>query len=151
MKIVDFLPKEAIVLDLKSKEKESAIKEMVEVLVKLKKVNNAHETVDMLMQREKLGSTGIGQGVAIPHTRCDFVKEQVAVLSFSKSGVDFSALDNCPVNILFLLLCPGASTGEHLQAMAKISKLLKDKTLREALLQAKTSAEAFALIQQADV
>ncbi len=151
MKTTDFLCHEAIILDIKACEKESAIKEMVNVLVKLKKVNNAAEAIELLMQREKLGSTGIGQGVAIPHTRCDSVKEQVAVLAFSKKGVEFNALDSGPVNILFLLLCPGASTGEHLQAMAKISKLLKGKVLRQALLEAKTPADVLSLIQQADV
>jgi PTS system nitrogen regulatory IIA component len=151
MKITDFLSRESIVLDLKAQSKEAAIKEMVNVLVKLKKINNPVEAIEMLMQREKLGSTGIGQGVAIPHSRCEFVKEQVAVLCFSKNGVEFEALDNNPVHILFLLLCPGASTGEHLQTMAKISKLLKGKQLRQALLDVKTADDAFALIQQADV
>ena len=150
MKTTDFLSQEAIVLDIKACDKESAIKEMVQVLVKMKKLNNAAEAIDLLMQREKLGSTGIGQGVAIPHTRCDFIKEQVAVLAFSKKGVEFNALDSGPVNILFLLLCPGSSTGEHLQAMAKISKLLKGKALRQALLEAKTTADVLLLIQQAD-
>jgi nitrogen PTS system EIIA component len=151
MKIMDFLCQEATLIDLISQEKESSISEMSDVLVKLKKIKNSAEVVDVLMQREKLGSTGIGQGVAIPHSRCEFVKQQIAMLAISKKGVDFNALDGNPVKIIFMLLCPGESKGEHLQAMAKISKMLKDKILRKAMLEAKTAPDVLAIIQKADV
>ena len=151
MKIMDFLCQEAIILDLKAQDKESAVNEMVDALTKLKKIKNSKEAIEALMQREKLGSTGIGQGVAIPHSRCDFIKEQIAMLAISKKGVEFSALDGNPVNIIFLLLCPGDSKGEHLQAMAKISKMLKDKYLRKAVLEANTTQDVLSIIQKADV
>ena len=151
MKIMDILCQEAIILDLKAQEKESAVNEIVDVLAKLKKIKNSAEAIDALMQREKLGSTGIGQGIAIPHSRCDFIKEQIAMLAISQKGVEFSALDGSPVHIIFMLLCPGDSKGEHLQAMAKISKILKDKYLRKALLEAKTTQDALSIIQKADI
>ena len=124
---------------------------MVDVLVKLHKIKGSAEVIETLMQREKLGSTGIGQGVAIPQCRCDVVKEQMAVLGISKQGVDFSALDSNPVNILFMLVGPADSAGGHLQTMAKISRILKDKVLRQSLLEAKTVEDIIAIIQQADV
>ena len=151
MKIMDFLCQEAIILDLKAQEKESAVNEMVDVLTKFKKIKNSAEAIEALMQREKLGSTGIGQGVAIPHSRCDFIKEQIAVMGISQKGVEFNALDGSPVHIIFMLLCPVESKGEHLQAMAKISKMLKDKFLRQALLEAKTKQAVIEIIRQADV
>jgi len=151
MKIMDFLCPEATLFELKSKDKMSVITEMVEALAQLKKIKDAPEIVDALMQREKLGSTGIGQGVAIPHCRCDSVKQQIAMLAISHGGVDFEALDGKPVNMFFMLLCPGQSTGEHLQAMAKASKLFKDKYFRQSLLEAKTSADIVAIIAKADV
>ncbi len=150
MKIMDLLSKETIVLDLKAREKEPAIIELVDTLVKLHKLKSSAEAIETIMQREKLGSTGIGQGVAIPHCRCDIVKEQMAVLAFSKQGVEFNSLDGNPVNIIFLLIGPADSKGEHLQAMAKISKILKDKYLRQSLMEAKTPEDVIAIIQQAD-
>jgi fructose-specific phosphotransferase system IIA component len=150
MKIMDLLSEGAVVLDLKALDKESAINEIVAMLVKQQKIKTSIEAVDTLMQREKLGSTGIGQGVAIPHCRCDIVKEQVAVLAISKGGVEFNSLDGSPVNIIFLLIGPADAAGEHLQTMAKISRILKDKILREALLAAGTSKDVMAIIAKAD-
>jgi PTS system nitrogen regulatory IIA component len=124
--------------------------EMAETFVKLHKLKSSKEVVDLLMQREKLGSTGIGQGVAIPHCRCDAVKEPMALLAISKEGVDFNALDGSPVHILFMLVGSADSAGEHLQIMAKISRILKDKILRQSLMNAKTPEDVIAIIQKAD-
>jgi len=147
---MDLLSEGTIVLDLKALDKESAINEIVAMLVKQQKIKTSIEAVDTLMQREKLGSTGIGQGVAIPHCRCDVVKEQVAVFAISKSGVEFNSLDGSPVHILFLLIGPTDAAGEHLQTMAKISRILKDKILRETLLAAATAKDVLAIIEKAD-
>jgi nitrogen PTS system EIIA component len=149
MKIMDLLSEGTVVLDLKARDKEPAINEIVALLVKQQKIKTSLEAVDTLMQREKLGSTGIGQGVAIPHCRCDIVKEQIALLAISRGGVEFNSLDGSPVHIIFLLIGP-ADAGEHLQTMAKISKILKDKYLREALLAAATAKDILAIIQKAD-
>jgi PTS system nitrogen regulatory IIA component len=147
---MDFLSPEAVILDLKAADKKSAVSEMLELLKKLKKIKETPEALDMLMQREKLGSTGIGQGVAIPHTRGNVVTQQVAALALSRKGVEFESLDGEPVHIIFLLLCPEEANSVHLQAMARISRMLKDKIFRQSLTDAKSVEEVAALIAQAD-
>lgn len=150
MKVMDLLSKETILFGLKAKDKESAISEMTDALVKLHKLKSSSEVIELLLQREKLGSTGIGQGVAIPHCRCDMVKEPMALLAISKEGVDFNALDGSPVHILFMLIGSADSAGEHLQIMAKISRILKDKIMRQSLMDTKTAEDVIAIIQKAD-
>lgn len=150
MKIMDFLSPDDVMLDLKAVDKKSAITEMVELLKKQKKLKDTDEALDYLLQREKLGSTGIGQGVAIPHSRCNAVSQQIAALAISRKGVEFEALDGEPVHIIFLLLCPEEANSVHLQAMARISRLLKDKIFRQSLTDAKSVEEVAALIAQAD-
>jgi len=151
MKIMDFLCQEAVVLDVKAKDKESAICEMVDVLKRLKKIKDAPAVMDVLMQREKLGSTGIGQGVAIPHAKVDLVGKQVGVLGISQGGVDFKSLDGAPVHLIFMLVCPAAAaSGDHLLAMASVSRVFKDKPFRQSLLKAVTAQEVIALIEKLD-
>jgi PTS system nitrogen regulatory IIA component len=147
---MDFLSPEAIILDLKATDKKSAIAEIAERLKKLKKIKDTPEVIELLMQRERLGSTGIGQEVAIPHSRCSAVTEQVAALAISRNGVEFESLDNEPARIIFLLLCPEEANSVHLQAMARISRLLKDKIFRQSLIDAKSVEEIVGLITQAD-
>jgi fructose-specific phosphotransferase system IIA component len=150
MKIMDFLCNEATLFELKPGDKQSILTEMVGALVKLGKVKKSDEVVDALLQREKLGSTGIGQGVAIPHCRCDAVKEHIAMLGISHPGIDFATLDGKPVNLVFLLLCPADANGQHLQIMARVSRLFKDRSFRQSLLEAKSSADVAAIINKAD-
>ena len=102
------------------------------------------------MEREKLGSTGIGQGVAIPHGKSDSVESLVAALGVSKRGVDFESLDGEPVNLIFLLVAPPDSAGQHLKALARISRLLKDKFFRQALREAKSLEEIQRIIKEED-
>jgi len=150
MKIMDLLNKETILFGLKAKDKDSAITEMTDALVKLHKLKSSSEVIELLLQREKLGSTGIGQGVAIPHCRCDMVKEPMALLAISKEGLDFNSLDSSPVHIIFMLVGSADSAGEHLQIMAKISRILKDKIMRQSLMDTKTAEDVIAIIQKAD-
>ena len=102
------------------------------------------------MEREALGSTGIGQGVAIPHCKLEALKEQVAALGISPKGLEFDALDGEPVNIVFLLVAPMDASGNHLKALAKISRLLKDKFFRQALRDAKSPEELLRIIREED-
>jgi len=151
MKIKDFLCQEAVVLGIKAKDKEAAICEMVDVLKRLKKIKDAPPVVELLMQREKLGSTGIGQGVAIPHAKIDFIEKQIGVLGISQGGVDFESLDGAPAHLIFLLVCPAAAaSGEHLLAMASVSRVFKDKPFRQSLLKATTAQEVIGLIEKLD-
>jgi len=135
MQIMDFLCKKAIITDIKSTKKEDVIKELVDVLVNAGEVEKRHRNklIDALMTRESLGSTAIGQGIAIPHAKSDSVEKLVAAFGLSKKGLDFDSLDGEPAYIFFLLLAPQDSAGPHLKALARISRLLKDKYFRDSL------------------
>ena len=150
IKIFEFLYPKAIILDLQSKDKKGAVNELVECLVKEKKLKDSLKAISAVMEREKLGTTGVGQGVAIPHGRTDVVSELVGAVGISKQGVEFEALDGEPVYIIFLLLSPPGSGGQHLRALAKVSRLCKDKFFRQALMESKTKEEILKIIQQED-
>ncbi len=151
MKIMDFLDKSAISVDLKATDKEGTIRELVDLLVKSGAVKKKEEHVRILLARESLGSTGIGQGIGIPHGKSSAVKELVAACGVSKKGVNFDALDGEPVYIFFLLLTPEDSAGPHLKALARISRMLKDRYFREMLRKAKGEKELLRIIQEADI
>ncbi len=152
MKIMDFLSKKATTTELKSSDKESIIKELVNLLINAGEIDsrNRKKTMDILMARESLGSTAIGQGIGIPHGKSDCVGKLVAAFGLSRGGVDFDSLDGEPVHIFFLLIAPQDTTGPHLKALARISRLLKDKYLREQLRQAKDPKEIIKIIIRED-
>ena len=102
------------------------------------------------MAREALGSTAIGQGIAIPHTKSDTVSDLVSALAISKKGVNFDSLDGEPVYIFFLLIAPSDSAGPHLKALARVSRLLKDKFFRDSLKNTKTAKDVMDLLSQED-
>ncbi len=137
MKIMDFLNGKAISADLKATSKEEIIKELLNLLVKAQVIKNKDKLTKVLLEREALGSTGIGQGVAIPHGKSEGVKELVAAFGLTQKGVNFDSLDGEPVYIFFLLVAPEDSAGPHLKALARISRLLKDKYFRDTLRAAK--------------
>ena len=146
--ILDFLPADAILLDLKSQTKREALKELVTLLGDAHGIKKSEKILDALLEREELGSTGIGQGIAIPHGKSDHVENVVAILGISKKGIEFDALDGEPVYLFFMLVAPTNSSGLHLKILAKISRLLKDKFFRQALREAKSPAEAIQLIKE---
>jgi PTS system nitrogen regulatory IIA component len=150
MKIMDFLSKDAIILDLKSIDKKPAIIELVETLKNTKKFKKTDELTNIILEREKLGSTGIGQGIAIPHGKTDILHEQIGMLGISQKGIEFNSLDGEPVHIIFLLIGPVEVAGQHLKALSKISRLFKDKFLRQAIRDAVTAEEIVKIIQQED-
>ena len=150
MKIMDFLSSDAIITNLEATDKKSAIIELVEVLKETKKAKKIDEIVEVVLEREKLGSTGIGQGVAIPHGKTDVLQEQVGVLGVSRKGIEFNSLDGEPVHIIFLLVGPVEIAGQHLKALSRISRLFKDKFLRQAIRDAKTKEDILKIIQQED-
>jgi len=135
MKIIDFLSKKAILTDIKSTKKEDVIKELVEALISAGDIEKRYRNklIEALMARESLGSTAIGQGIAIPHAKLDCVDKLIAAFGLSKKGVDFDSLDGEPAYIFFLLVAPQDSAGPHLKALARISRLLKDKYFRDSL------------------
>ncbi len=152
MKILDFLFSDAVSADLKATNKKDLIDEMVGLMVEagaFEKKNKA-KIIDVLMTRESLGSTAIGQGIAIPHGKTDCVDKLVAGLAISKKGIDFDALDGEPAFIFFLLAAPVDSAGPHLKALARVSRLLKDKYFRESLKAAKDKKDILELIARED-
>ena len=150
MKVLEILDVSTILPDLKSATKKDVIAELCELLKANGKIKDAGTVAEALMEREKLGSTGIGQGVAIPHGKSDAAEGLVAALGISKRGVEFEALDGEPVHLVFLLVAPPDSTGNHLKALARISRLLKDKFFRQALKEAKSPDEIQKIIQEED-
>ena len=152
MQIMDFLSKKAIITDIKSTRKEDVIKEMVDLLIEAGDVEkrNRNKLIDALMSREALGSTAIGQGIAIPHAKCDCVDKLVASFGLSKKGVDFDSLDGELAYIFFLLIAPQDSAGPHLKALARISRLLKDKYFRDTLRTCMDDKSVIKIITQED-
>ncbi|VAX37117.1 PTS IIA-like nitrogen-regulatory protein PtsN [hydrothermal vent metagenome] len=152
MKINDFLCAKATSADLQSKTKKGVITEMVELLITSGAIEKKHKSnvLDVLMAREALGSTAIGQGIAIPHGKCDCVKKLVGCLAISKEGIDFNSLDGEPAFIFFLLVAPIDSAGPHLKALARISRLLKDKYVRDNLKSSKDAKNILLMVQQED-
>jgi PTS system nitrogen regulatory IIA component len=150
MKIMDFLNKKAVTVNLKSTDKDGVIREMVDLLAKAEDIKNKDEIAKALLARESLGSTGIGQGIGIPHAKSQSVKNLVAAFGVSQRGVNFDSLDGEPAYIFFLLLAPEESAGPHLKALARISRMLKDKYFRELLRKTKDEKEAIRIIQDED-
>ncbi|HAJ57696.1 MAG TPA: PTS fructose transporter subunit IIA [Candidatus Omnitrophica bacterium] len=152
MKIMDFLSEDAVTVDLKSVNKNDAIKEMVDLLITAEEIDKKDKAkvVELLMAREALGSTAIGHNVGIPHAKTDCVKDLIGAFGLSKKGVDFDSLDGEPVYIFFLLLAPQDSAGPHLKALARISRLIKDKYFRDILRQAKDKKDVVGIIEAED-
>ena len=152
MKIMDFLSKKAIGADIKSTKKEDVIRELVDLLIASEEIDKKYRNklIEQLMTREALGSTAIGQGVGIPHTKSECVNKLIASFGLSQNGVDFDSLDGEKVYIFFLLIAPIDSAGPHLKALARISRLLKDKYFRDALRECKDEKSILKVIVQED-
>ena len=152
MQIMDFLSKKAIVTDIKSTKKEDVIRELVDALIEAGDIEkrSRNKLIDSLMSREALGSTAIGQGIAIPHAKSDCVEKLVAAFGLSNKGVDFDSLDGEPAYIFFLLVAPQDSAGPHLKALARISRLLKDKYFRDTLRTCEDDKAIIKIITQED-
>jgi fructose-specific phosphotransferase system IIA component len=155
MKLRDIIPDGepgGILEDLKSVEKEDVIKEMVQALVKTGRIEEASapKVIKALMDREELGSTGIGAGVAVPHAKHDSITDLVGAFGRSKKGINFDALDGEPVHILFLLLSSKSASGAHLEALAYISRLVRDEKFVKFLREGKSAADLRKLLGEAD-
>lgn len=150
MKIVEFLNEKAVTANLKSTNKDGIIRELVDLLAKAEGLRNKEELVKVLLNREALGSTGIGQGVGIPHGKTNTVKRLVAAFGICHQGINFDALDGEAVYIFFLLVAPEDSAGPHLKGLARISRLLKDKFFRESLKALTDEKSILRLIREED-
>jgi PTS system nitrogen regulatory IIA component len=150
MKIVDFLTANDVIPDLQADTREGILREMVEHLKDAEKITDTNGLVEILLDREMLGSTGIGHGVAIPHGRLEGLKEILLVFGRSVDGIDFEAHDSQPVNLFFLLVAPEDSAGLHLKALARISRIVKNPECRGALLGGGDNDSLFQVIQSED-
>ena len=129
-----------------AKTKTEALEELVNALIKGGLKLDSAKVIEVLQQREKLGSTGIGDGLAIPHGKISSLDEIVVAFGRSKKGVDFDSLDGKPVHIFFLLLAPENSVGQHLKALARISKMLKKANFRQKLIETDSKSDLYKLI-----
>ncbi len=150
MKIIDFLKKENCIASLNSRVKDGALKELADLLVSNKEIEDRDLIFKALMDREKLGSTGIGGRVAIPHAKIKGIDFLIAAFGRSDEGIEYDSVDDQPVRWIFLLLASENSTGVHLKALAKISRLLKSDRFRKEITRAKTSEEIYKLIKEED-
>ncbi len=146
MKITDILDPKAIAIDVQSTDKEGVLQELVAHLSKVKDVGDKKAIVKSLIERENLGSTGIGQGIAIPHGKTDKVKELSACLGISRNGVNFDSLDGELVYIFFLLIAPKNSAGPHLKALAKVSRLLRDNYFCDLIRKSDSETAVYDLV-----
>ncbi len=149
MKILDVLHPDAILADLKSQDKKSVLEELVEPISHITGMDH-HELVRVLMDREQLGSTGIGDGIGIPHGKVKGLESMIIGFGLSKRGVEFDSIDNKPTNLFFTLITPDQSTGLHLKLLARISRLLKNDSFRRSLLNASSPEEILNLIKEQD-
>ena len=149
MKILDVLPKEAIIADLKSRTKTEVLDELVAPLARLAEMSR-EELVRVLLERERLGSTGIGGGIGIPHGKLKDLDNLMIGFGLSRKGVDFESLDGEPTRIFFLLVTPENSTGLHLKMLARISRILKNEPFKERLLGSDGADQIYEIIKEED-
>ena len=149
MKILEVLQKEAILEDLVSTDKKGILEELVAPVAKVANVSE-DGLVKVLLERERLGSTGIGGGVGIPHGKLKNLENIVLGFGLSRNGVNFESMDGKPTHVFFLLVTPENSTGLHLKMLARISRLLKDESFKERLISASSQEEILSIIQEED-
>jgi PTS system fructose-specific IIA component/PTS system nitrogen regulatory IIA component len=152
MKLADFVIERAVITDLEVDSKEAAIRAMVASLCQAGVVpaNGEDNIVSAIMKREELGSTGIGRGIAVPHTKHPSVDSLVATIAIAKEGVEFQSLDGEDVFIMFLLISPPDRPGDHLRGLESISRHLKNEDFCSFLRQSKSPSEVMELLREAD-
>jgi len=152
MKFADFILSDAVKAEVKATDKQGVIREMVQSVLDAGGVKKEeHEgIVKAIIKREELGSTGIGRGIAVPHTKHPSVKRLVGTVAVSADGVDFDSLDCEKVQLFFLLVSPPDCPGDHLRALEHITRQLKDDTFCRFLKQSKTKEDILSLLEEAD-
>lgn len=150
MRLEQLLKPEYLNDNLQANNKTEALAELSEIVKRGPLKLNKSEIYDVLLQREKLGSTGIGDGVAIPHGKISDLEEVIVAFGRSKNGVAFDSIDGKPVHLFFLLLAPEKCTSRHLKALAKISKMSKAGNFRRKLMDAKSNSDLYKIIIEQD-
>lgn len=150
MKITDFLTAETVIPALTASEKNAVLKEMARELVATHPALDEKRVLEVLSERERISTTAIGEGVAIPHGKLPGVERVLGIFARSREGVDFASLDGGLTHLFFVLIAPENAAADHLKALARISRLLKDSTFRSRLIEGKTRQEIFEIIAQED-
>jgi len=150
MQLSEIICEQNILPDLKAKDKKGVLEELAEAIAKQDPSVDKGALVRVLVEREQLGTTGIGDGVAIPHGKLNGIKHPIISFGRSKRGLDFESMDGQPTHIFFLLVAPDDSSGVHLQVLAKIAKMLKNSAFRQRLMEAGSTKELYQAIIQAD-
>lgn len=148
MNLSDFMREEFILLNLLATVKKDVVKELISPLIENGIATSEKALVKAILDREKLGSTAIGEGVAIPHAKNACVKEKAIIFGRSKNGIDFDSVDGKPVKFFFTIVSPYTEAGPHLKMLARISRLLQDEEFRETLMKLSTSREIIRHIRE---
>jgi PTS system fructose-specific IIC component len=150
MQLVDVLKENQIFLNFEAENKDQAIEKFIAALEETGSIKEPDALKDAIFEREKLGTTGVGGGIAMPHARSSAIKDLTVAFFRSDKGIDFKSIDDQPVNIIFVLLAPVSSGGPYLKLLAKISRLLRSDEFRSALLEAKDAKEIMENIRDYD-
>ncbi|MEN6338297.1 MAG: PTS sugar transporter subunit IIA [Phycisphaerales bacterium] len=148
MILTQILQPTCVKVPLTGKDKDAVITELVNLLDENKLIQNRQVVLDAVFTREQTRSTGIGSGIAIPHGKCNAVRELVMALGVAESPIDFDSVDGKPVSIVILLVSPQDQTGPHIQALARISRLMLDEDFKSALEKAPSSEAAYKLLSE---
>jgi PTS system nitrogen regulatory IIA component len=150
VRILDFLPEDLVFPSLRATTKEGVLEELSRGLAVVHPEIAPARLVEVLLEREKLGSTAIGDGIAIPHGKLSGLSTVLGAFGRHPDGVDFQSLDGAPTKLFFLLVAPEDSAGMHLKALARVSRLLKDGAFRNRLVAAETREALYQLIREED-
>jgi PTS system nitrogen regulatory IIA component len=150
MRLADVLREENIIMDLKARDKTEVLGEMVDDISSMVSSLDRERVLQALLDREKLGTTGIGHGVAIPHGKIKGLTEMKVYFGRSRKGVNYSSMDNLPVHLFFLIMAPLNSAAAHLKILASISHLLKSQDFRTKLMDANDKSEIYRIITEAE-
>ncbi len=147
MTLMDILSTKSVIVDLQGETKDEIIEELVNALELDEAITDRDKVLQAVLEREKIMSTGIGDGIAIPHGKSDAVVRLAAALGTQKRGVDFEALDGEPAYVFFLLVSPANVSGPHIKALARISRLLKNDDFKKKLIRAASADEIVSIIE----
>jgi nitrogen PTS system EIIA component len=150
MKITDILTLNAVIEELRSDTKAGVLDELASVIEIASGLPVKGHILKAIEDREKLGTTGIGDGIAVPHGKLRDIKGMLAAFGRSSRGVDFQSMDGKPAHIFFMLVAPEEMAGLHLKALARISRLLKEPSMKKAFIEAKTREDIYRLISEGD-
>jgi fructose-specific phosphotransferase system IIA component len=148
MALIELIEKKVIKIPLISRNKSDVLKELVDILVETGKIEDADTVLRDVLKREEMGSTGLEEGIAVPHAKTEAVKTLTVAIGISPAGIDFEALDGKPSQLFFLLLAPPSQVGPHIEALSDIARMTKSKTFIRLLTAAKNAEEVEGLFKE---